>query len=226
MKLTVECLENLFVNIDASTVLVGDLNFPGINWNTNFSTVNTGLSCDTQFLNFVNSFALTQFVVEPTRPPNLLDLVLSNDPFSVYSVRVCDPFSTSDHCSVEFKILAGSCYETYVKTEYYDYKSADWEKLMDPFASLDWSSVFRNLANEELWNAFHNTIFYYIDLLIHNSGTHCLLYPKFILASLLFQAEHTFPNCFPSLDSFPYSLDCLPGFIVVVFIFYVLSNYT
>jgi len=81
--------------------------------------------------------------------------------------------------------------------------------------------------------SFYSILFYskankYFLSLIHNPGAHCFLCPspKFILANLMFQTEHTFPNCFPSLGSLPYPLDRLLRFIVAVFILHILSNYT
>ena len=47
-----------------------------------------------------------QFVGEPTRGDSCIDIVLSNDQFIISSLAVVDHFSTSDHCSIEFSVIA------------------------------------------------------------------------------------------------------------------------
>ena len=101
-------------------------------------------------MNFVRNNALIQFVHEPTRLSNVLDIILSNDPFSVHSVEICHPFSTSDHNTVNFKILAGSFEYFSNINEFYDYAHADWEKLRESMCAHDWASTFFNLAGKDL----------------------------------------------------------------------------
>ena len=182
MILMVECFDMLY-DTNASVILVGDMNFPSADWSSS-SVINDNANCESKFMNFVRNNVLIQFVHEPIRLSNVLDIILSNDPFSVHSVEICDPFSTSDHSTVNFKILAGSCeYFSNIK-EFYDYVHADWEKLKESMCDHDWSSTFFNLAGEDLWSAFYDVILHYIALYVpklkRNSGLRRKFYPKCI----------------------------------------------
>ena len=77
-----ECLEILY-DTDATVILLWDFNMPSINWlvsdkalykNSFFSwDVN---NCEIAFMKFVQTHALKQLVVEPTRSNSILDLIL------------------------------------------------------------------------------------------------------------------------------------------------------
>ena len=54
---------------------------------------------------FYFSDVVTQFVFEPTRLGNTLDLVLSNDANLIYNVEIDAPFSTSDYDIVSFSLV-------------------------------------------------------------------------------------------------------------------------
>ena len=53
----------------------------------------------------------TKHVTSPTRLDNFLDLVLSNDSFSIFDLDVCAPFHhTNDHNSITFKVFLALIY--------------------------------------------------------------------------------------------------------------------
>jgi len=82
-----------------TTLIIGDLNCCDIDW------VNLNDSLDNKqalFLNTVTNLGFHQFVTSPTRGDSILDLILSNDPLLISNVNVREPFSTSDHCSIDF----------------------------------------------------------------------------------------------------------------------------
>jgi len=77
--------------------MVGDFNLPLIDWsNKTAPTDDIHSLC----LQFCNNFGLTQYVDDD----NVLDLVLTNDPYIISSVDIAEPFSNSDHCVVNFKL--------------------------------------------------------------------------------------------------------------------------
>ena len=73
-------------NCSESTILIGDFNYPHINWET--------FGASTDFVNFrglcLDKY-LIQMVTESTRGENILDLVLTNIPNEVMKVETAAP---------------------------------------------------------------------------------------------------------------------------------------
>jgi len=78
---------------------MGDFNLPHIDWSYYHATDNIIYN---SFLKFVNSYGLIQFVNQPTREDNILDLVLSTSDMSISDVDVFPPIGSSDHNVVIF----------------------------------------------------------------------------------------------------------------------------
>lgn len=123
-------------NVDASIVLVGDFNFPTIDWSQlNFAV--DSKHCSTLFSVFAKQFCFEQLVNEPTRLQSsgynnsVLDLVLCNDPFIVCDINVAAPFSTSDHCSVNFNLCCPSQSANLPAHEFRNFNNADWRCISD-----------------------------------------------------------------------------------------------
>jgi len=57
-------------------------------------------------LDFAVTQGLSQIVQVSTRGDNLLVIILTNEPLSIYNVDVIEPFSTSDHCQVKFSVFS------------------------------------------------------------------------------------------------------------------------
>ena len=58
----------------------------------------------------MSSRGMHQIILEPTRfdsigTCNTLDLLFSNDPYSLGTINLLDPFSTSDHLTISFSIF-------------------------------------------------------------------------------------------------------------------------
>lgn len=94
-------LINTCCQVPHPTIIAGDFNLPDINW-TSLSA--RGSLLYDSFLEMFNQNALFQLVEGPTRKDNTLDLIMTNDDLSVINVSVIEPFSLSDHSSIEFKI--------------------------------------------------------------------------------------------------------------------------
>ena len=75
-----------------------------------------------------------QFVREPTRLNNLLDVVLVNEPIIMHTVEVDQPFSSSDHCSVNFTVILNVGDDDTPDDTIdirYNWKDADWDGMTD-----------------------------------------------------------------------------------------------
>lgn len=67
---------------------MGDFNLNKIKWNTLPKNTFATSSEEHTFLQFIKNLKLKQFVCEPTRGENYLDLVLSNDSKLASNVQV------------------------------------------------------------------------------------------------------------------------------------------
>ena len=82
--------------------LVGDFNFPNIDWRT--EQVLSGQTVQSQrsaleLLNFLSTGFLNQYVDQPTRGSSILDIFCTNNPGLVQSISV-NPSELSDHSLV------------------------------------------------------------------------------------------------------------------------------
>jgi len=150
-KHMIDCLETL-CEVDMSVVVVGDFNFPKLDWTTlQFITDNN--HCTTLFTVFTKQFCLEQLVLEPTRITptcsSLLDLVLTNDPFIVNNVNVCEPFSISDHCIVNFNVICPARSINLPAHELKDFTESDWINISGYLNDCHWSAVFNDCCSAD-----------------------------------------------------------------------------
>ena len=60
------------------------------------------------FFNFTVNHNYSQLIEVPTRNNNVLDVPLTSEPLSICDVSEEQPFGSSDHCQVYFKVSAKS----------------------------------------------------------------------------------------------------------------------
>ena len=96
-------------------VLCGDFNVPSIDW----SVVSPAVSSPTaiHLCSITHDHFLNQLVVHPTRGNNILDLVFTNCPDSISTIRNVDNLPGTDHDSVEFSICISPTQEIAYKIE-------------------------------------------------------------------------------------------------------------
>jgi len=82
-------------------VIMGDFNFPNIDWNNNVVAKGQGL----EFLEVLDDCFLFQSVKECTRDNAVLDLVLSSCEDRVHNLHVSDHLGESDHNIIKFDIV-------------------------------------------------------------------------------------------------------------------------
>ena len=84
------------LNFNEANIILGDFNFPNINWNI--------FQCDNKarsFLDVVSDQSLTQIVNFPTHcKGNILDLILTNQPDSLLNIDDLGNLHTSDHTMI------------------------------------------------------------------------------------------------------------------------------
>ena len=164
----INCLSTLYSN-DALHLTVGDFNLPNIDWSTLTSPIDMKCSL---LLDLCQSSALCQLVSEPTRENNILDLVLTNDLQLISSLVVVEPFSTSDHNAILFKIcssatpsvLSSHCDEF---INYVNWNGGHWDEFAAYCDSMDWVLLLSTAHTaDECWKVFTDIVNAEIDRFI------------------------------------------------------------
>ena len=133
--------------------LVGDLNFPGIDWRT--ERVLSGQTVQSQgsainFLKFLNTRFMNQYVDQPTRGSNVLDLFCTDNPGLVQSVAVSPlPLEMSDHSLVSVLIsipvteLDGIQNNETVDDGFasLNFSKADYPRICDAIRTFNWTQL-------------------------------------------------------------------------------------
>ncbi len=81
------------------SVVMGHLNCPWINWET-VSAEKEGY----QLINFYSENFLSQFVLQPMRGENILDIILATEDDLIKEVVIGNPLGNSDHSTVQLKV--------------------------------------------------------------------------------------------------------------------------
>mgnify|MGYP003471331380 FL=1 len=101
MSQLIRCLESN-MNSAGPTIIVGDWNCPNIDWEL---MMPPSEQCQKLLYDFVVFNGMRQFVHEPTRKDNILDLVLTDDDMSISNITVSPPFGNSDQNTVNIELL-------------------------------------------------------------------------------------------------------------------------
>lgn len=139
-------------------VVVGDFNFPEINWNNS----TCGDMLGSEFLDAVVELGWEQIVNEHTRfrdgqRPSMLDLLFVNDGNLVRNISFGSPFGKSDHLRIQFEIANEFTKITRVNRDI-DMKKLDMNKFTAQFNSVDWISFLENNNIETSYNKLVETI--------------------------------------------------------------------
>lgn len=157
-----DVLNRLVVRFPSSSLLLlGDFNFPTINWKSDTPTVSDHSLQALSFLSLCLDFNLKQLVQEPTRcsshSSNVLDLILTTTPELVSPLTYLP--GLSDHCVIQFDLQASaSSYKAFKIIR--DYRNADFVSInneLDTFLT-DYISRFHTRTVEENWSLFKQKV--------------------------------------------------------------------
>ena len=142
-------------------ILMGDFNYPNINWNT-LQSMPGATTESVSFLECMETHYLTQHVKESTRGNNVLDLVITKDTDTVQEVEVLDSLADSDHCMVTWKVDITWC--TPKQREMLDYNKGDYETIRQKLSAINWEEYLVG-DTEHRWQLFK-------DLLVQLQRSH------------------------------------------------------
>ena len=145
----------------------GDLNFPIINWS--LSAIQGGTTSSQRqaraLLEFFSEFFLEQYVEEPTRGNNILDLIATDDNHLILNIQVMCKSKISNHNLIIVKTtecLSDKEEHTLAKDSMFalDFwsKRIIWSELRAEFASYNWMEFLEKTDPDELYNQLCNII--------------------------------------------------------------------
>ena len=134
-------------------VVVGDFNFPHIDWDSHAVKGLDGL----EFVKCVQDSFLDQYIDEPTRGDAILDLLLGNELGQVTDVCVGAHFSSSDHNTISFNLIMDKD-RSGPKVEVLNWKKAKFEEMRKDLNSVDWERLFYGKDVIGKWEAFKGEI--------------------------------------------------------------------
>ena len=118
-----------------SIYIIGDLNIWHKKW-LHYSPQNT-VEGET-LLQICYKYNLREIVRQPTRGPNLLDLVLTNSP-ALSSTRVIP--AIADHSGVLTHIHLPTPSTTALHREVWCFKKANWNAICDRLSHVNWKEI-------------------------------------------------------------------------------------
>ena len=154
---------------NSNIVLMGDFNFPDINWSHGQATNRFNrLSIQGRFMNFIEKFFLTQLVDQPTRQDNILDLILTNNDELITEISIL-PYDEylSDHRIIVAKTTITPIEipqpnplpsdESFRGLNFF-HKNINWDNLNREINEIDWENRFSNNSVDANFSTFHSEI--------------------------------------------------------------------
>ena len=137
-----QCLERIEMTRFATCYLVGNFNFPNIDWHS--LTPPSSDICTADFCDMLNDHFLVQCNFHSTKmlnetDGNIPDLILTKTPDLVSNVEVLTDRFNSDHFPVTFNIkFLSSRSRTSVPRKIYNFKKVDFTELNELLKYIPW----------------------------------------------------------------------------------------
>lgn len=145
-------------------VIMGDFNYPDLDWSNDDKT-----DVSHPFVDCLGRNFLYQHVTEPTRGKNYLDLVLSTDNI-VDEIQVCEPFETSDHQIIRFEITVATKIKVKSKQTKYNYFKVNYDQVREHAGTLEWENNDQQDVNNDseikvnqLWHGIKSNVIHLRD---------------------------------------------------------------
>ena len=133
-----------------------------------------GLTCrvcmhplEARLASFVVDNGMSQLVHEPTRLTHILDLLLVNDPLSVFEVNVSSLFSTSDHNFITWLVWHPIAVSKRPTVTRFNFHRCNYGAMHAYLSQINWIQLFSVVAPNDLnglWFHFKRVIFAAIEL--------------------------------------------------------------
>ena len=166
-------------------IVMGDFNLPLIDWHNYYAPADPVHDI---FMSCINDNGFHQYVSQPTRGDNILDLLLTFNTYLVSDVSILNPFSTSDHNMIEFSINTDFRIHSDDSCSYfYDFKMTDYAAFKDFLSSINWDLEFSYVFTvEQYWHIFASYLQRGIELFVPRRKvkpvklTNRKIYPRYL----------------------------------------------
>ena len=144
-----------------TVIMCGDFNFPNIEWRNNIGDIRSSTFDMRQqagiLLEFMEKYCLVQYVTEPTRLNNILDLFMSNNEDLIRDIDIIDT-SISDHRLVLVRTCIRGCEAEDARclprrgfaALNFNHSSIQWELILNEMMDVDWSSMCDHESPEDI----------------------------------------------------------------------------
>ncbi len=138
-------------------IITGDFNLPNCHFDSNGS-ISSSLNNTNNYIleGLMSLLCLHQFVTEPTRLENILDLIMSNDVNFITNLEV-SPTIHSDHNLISSEVNINIDPRNISRKEYgmpfsnINIHKSNWIKINEQLSSIDWKSVLSDLDVKSCW---------------------------------------------------------------------------
>ena len=146
------------------SVIMGDFNYPGINWETGETLTAT----EGQFFELINDCFLIQHVTEPTRDKNVLDLVFTTEKGMFENLEIKDPIGKSDHNTLVWELVTQTVIpQNNVMS--FSYHRGNYQGMRESINSINWSELFDEKDVKECWGIFRDRLLSEIEKFVPKS---------------------------------------------------------
>ena len=134
-------------------VLMGDFNYPKINWDSLESDSNFRRLLDTIMDNF-----WVQYVLSPTREGNILDFVFTSEEYMLQNLVICENIESSDHCMLLFDIVFNYM-DSNDTVSKYNFFRGNYKEICKLLKDVIWFDAFNSCVSiDDMWNMFLQTL--------------------------------------------------------------------
>ena len=161
-------LQSLEINHYYSILVVGDFNFPNIQWVEGSGLAYSSSGEEASFTSLLTDYYLFQLMEHPTRGNNILDLVITSTPTFITAGPMTGPQWSdtgvpSDHFPVVFYLSVDVRLKENKRSKHYDFKHANFESLEQTLLLIPLSNGIHNLNSQEdfysLWDSWNDFVF-------------------------------------------------------------------
>ena len=153
--------------------ILGDFNFPNINWINGDIRPAAGLGSLKRLLAVQDQLLLNQYISCPTRGASVLDLFFASNPFLVTNVS-CQDTILSDHRLVDISVSdsfsGGFGWGRQLKRGdpfgSLDFNRADFDLLNSKLSQIEWSDIFDGVSFEDVPELFTMVLFQVCEICI------------------------------------------------------------
>ena len=143
--------------------MVGDFNFPSVDW----ENLHSSHQIDQSFLTMFSNLGLAQLIDKPTHiAGNILDLLLTDNESVIANLKVNEGWHLckSNHFPITFHIKFRADKKKAIKREIYNFKHAEWDLINSELSKVDWAHLLHlNNSMETSWQNFKTHFFSIIN---------------------------------------------------------------